>query len=100
MYAADGFKALDCLVRNTIDVIVAQAVMPRLDGYQMCALIKRNSNYHAIPVFLAAERYELVDLHRLRLVGSAGALKSNFTADDFKAVLPQALVTAESPENA
>jgi len=87
LYASDGFDALAVLVAHRPDVVLAQAIMPRLDGYQTCALIKNNHEYEAIPVFLTADREDYVDPNRASLVGSAGYLSPVFSEKEFRVAL-------------
>jgi len=68
--SADGFSALSDIVEHRPHIIVADIVMPRLDGYQICALIKHSPDYQSIPVILVSSRDGLFDRARGRLVGA------------------------------
>ena len=77
--ANDGFAALADVVEHRPHVIVADILMPRLDGYQTCALIKHNPDYRSIPVVLVSSRDGLFDRARGRLVGADAHLAKPFS---------------------
>ena len=77
--ANDGFAALADVVEHQPHVIVADIVMPRLDGYQTCALLKHNPDYRSIPVVLVSSRDGLFDRARGRLVGADAHLAKPFS---------------------
>ncbi|MCK4586900.1 MAG: response regulator, partial [Gammaproteobacteria bacterium] len=68
--AIDGFEALAKITDQNPDVIFIDIMMPRLDGYQTCALIKKNKNYKNTPVILLTSKDGLFDRARGRIVGS------------------------------
>lgn len=80
--AADGFEALPVIAAFKPDIIFVDIMMPRLDGYQTCALIKANRNYRNIPVIMLSSRDGLFDLARGRLAGSDKYLTKPFTRQD------------------
>jgi len=80
--AADGFEALPVIAAFKPDVIFVDIMMPRLDGYQTCALIKANRNYREIPVIMLSSKDGLFDLARGRLAGSDKYLTKPFTRQD------------------
>lgn len=79
--AEDGFDALAKITDHQPDVIFCDIVMPRLDGYQTCALIKRNSRFAATPVIMLSSKDGLFDRARGRMVGSDEYLTKPFTKD-------------------
>jgi len=81
LLAEDGFDALSKIADNHPDVIFVDIMMPRLDGYQACALIKRNPRYSATPVIMLSSKDGLFDRARGRMVGSDEYLTKPFTKD-------------------
>jgi len=79
--AEDGFDALAKIADHQPDVIFVDIMMPRLDGYQTCALIKKNSRFSTTPVIMLSSKDGLFDRARGRLVGSDEYLTKPFTKD-------------------
>ena len=79
--AEDGFGALAKVVEHEPDIIFLDAMMPRLDGYQTCALIKRNPRFGDIPVVMLSSKDGLFDRARGRLVGADEYLTKPFTRE-------------------
>jgi len=80
--AVDGFEALSKIVDDEPDVIFVDIMMPRLDGYQTCALIKNNTNFKDTPVIMLSSKDGLFDKARGRIVGSQQYLTKPFTRDE------------------
>ena len=80
--ATDGFEALSKITDQNPDVIFIDIMMPRLDGYQTCALIKNNHIYKNTPVILLTSKDGLFDRARGRVVGSDQYLTKPFTKDE------------------
>lgn len=80
--AADGFEALAKVADGHPDLIFIDIMMPRLDGYQACALIKSNTHYASIPVIMLSSKDGLFDRARGRIVGSDQYLTKPFTRDE------------------
>jgi len=80
--ATDGFEALALVADLHPDVIFVDIMMPRLDGYQTCALIKHNDVYKNIPVIMLSSKDGLFDRARGRIVGSEEYLTKPFTKDE------------------
>ena len=80
--ATDGFEALAKITDQNPDVIFIDIMMPRLDGYQTCALIKNNHIYKNTPVILLTSKDGLFDRARGRIVGSDQYLTKPFTNDE------------------
>ena len=77
--ASDGFEALAKVVEHRPDIVFADIMMPRLDGYQTCALIKNNADFRDTPVVMLSSRDGLFDRARGRVVGSDAHLSKPFT---------------------
>ncbi len=80
--ATDGFEALSKITDSRPDIIFIDIMMPRLDGYQTCALIKRNKSYKDTPVILLTSKDGLFDRARGRIVGSDQYLTKPFTREE------------------
>ena len=79
--AEDGFDALAKITDNAPDLIFVDIMMPRLDGYQTCALIKKNPRLKATPVIMLSSKDGLFDRARGRLAGSDEYLTKPFTKE-------------------
>ena len=79
--AEDGFDALSKVNDHAPDLIFCDILMPRLDGYQTCAIIKRNARFAAVPVIMLSSKDGLFDKARGRMVGSQDYLTKPFTKD-------------------
>jgi twitching motility two-component system response regulator PilG len=80
--ATDGFEALARIVDDEPDVIFVDIMMPRLDGYQTCALIKNNARFRDTPVIMLSSKDGLFDKARGRIVGSEQYLTKPFTKEE------------------
>ncbi|MCH6584464.1 MAG: response regulator [Nitrosomonadaceae bacterium] len=79
--AADGFDAMAKIIDSHPDVIFIDIMMPRLDGYQTCTLIKRNSHFKSTPIIMLSSKDGLFDRARGRMVGSDEYLTKPFTKE-------------------
>ncbi|MCF8198057.1 MAG: response regulator [Sulfuritalea sp.] len=79
--AEDGFDALAKINDHQPNVVFCDILMPRLDGYQTCALIKKNPKFAATPVIMLSSKDGLFDRARGRMVGSDEYLTKPFTKD-------------------
>ncbi|HUW29088.1 MAG TPA: response regulator [Sulfuriferula sp.] len=79
--AEDGFDALAKITEHLPDVVFVDIMMPRLDGYQTCSLIKKNAHFSATPVVMLSSKDGLFDKARGRMVGSSEYLTKPFTKD-------------------
>lgn len=79
--AEDGFDALAKIADHQPKVIFCDIMMPRLDGYQTCSLIKKNPRFKATPVIMLSSKDGLFDRARGRMVGSDQYLTKPFTKD-------------------
>lgn len=80
--AVDGFDALSKIADHRPDVIFVDIMMPRLDGYQTCSLIKHNKVFKETPVIMLSSKDGLFDRARGRIVGSEQYLTKPFTKDE------------------
>jgi twitching motility two-component system response regulator PilG len=80
--AVDGFDALAKVADYTPDIVFVDIMMPRLDGYQTCSLIKHNKVFKSIPVIMLSSKDGLFDRARGRIVGSEFYLTKPFTKDE------------------
>ena len=87
LLAEDGFDALAKINDYLPDIVFCDILMPRLDGYQTCAIIKRNARFANIPVVMLSSKDGVFDKARGRMVGSQEYLTKPFTKDQ----LPQAV---------
>jgi twitching motility two-component system response regulator PilG len=81
MLAEDGFDALAKVNDYQPQLIFCDILMPRLDGYQTCAIIKRNQKYSAVPVVMLSSKDGVFDKARGRMVGAEDYLTKPFTKD-------------------
>jgi twitching motility two-component system response regulator PilG len=80
--AVDGFDALSKIADHQPDIVFVDIMMPRLDGYQTCSLIKHNKVFKQIPVIMLSSKDGLFDRARGRIVGSEHYLTKPFTKDE------------------
>ncbi|TJZ70730.1 twitching motility response regulator PilG [Chitiniphilus eburneus] len=85
--AEDGFDALAKISDHQPDLIFVDVMMPRLDGYQTCSLIKKNPRYKSTPVVMLSSKDGLFDRARGRMVGSDEYLTKPFTKDSLLAAV-------------
>ena len=79
--AEDGFDALAKVNDHVPELIFCDILMPRLDGYQTCAIIKRNPRFAHVPVIMLSSKDGLFDKARGRMVGSEDYLTKPFTKE-------------------
>jgi len=91
--AENGFEALSKVARHNPDLIFVDIMMPRLDGYQTCAIIKNNSQYRSTPVIMLTSKDGLFDQARGRVVGSDLYLTKPFTKEELLAAVQQHAAT-------
>ncbi len=96
--AEDGFDALAKINDHQPQVVFCDILMPRLDGYQTCALIKKNPKYGATPVIMLSSKDGLFDRARGRMVGSDEYLTKPFNKEGLlNAVAAHARAHAAQP---
>ena len=89
LLAEDGFDALAKVNDHDPDLVFCDILMPRLDGYQTCAIIKRNAKFTDLPVIMLSSKDGLFDKARGRMVGSEDYLTKPFTKDQLLAAVEQ-----------
>ncbi len=89
LLAEDGFDALAKVNDHDPDLIFCDILMPRLDGYQTCAIIKRNAKFSDVPVIMLSSKDGLFDKARGRMVGSEAYLTKPFTKDQLLLAVEQ-----------
>ncbi len=80
--ATDGFDALAKIADCRPKIIFVDIMMPRLDGYQTCALIKNNTEFKAIPVVMLSSKDGLFDKAKGRIVGSEKYITKPFSKEE------------------
>jgi len=91
--AENGFDALSKVARHNPNLIFVDIMMPRLDGYQTCAIIKNNAQYRATPVIMLTSKDGLFDQAKGRVVGSDLYLTKPFTKEELLAAVAQHAAT-------
>ncbi len=89
LLAEDGFDALAKVNDHEPSIIFCDILMPRLDGYQTCAIIKRNPRFANTPVIMLSSKDGLFDKARGRMVGSQDYLTKPFTKDQLLQAVAQ-----------
>ena len=89
MLAEDGFDALAKVSDYQPDLIFCDILMPRLDGYQTCAIIKRNPNFSEVPIVMLSSKDGVFDKARGRMVGAQDFLTKPFTKDQLLQAIQQ-----------
>lgn len=89
LLADDGFDALSKINDYQPDLVFCDILMPRLDGYQTCAIIKRNTRFSNIPVVMLSSKDGVFDKARGRMVGSQEYLTKPFTKDQLLQAVQQ-----------
>lgn len=87
--ANDGFEALSKIADHNPQIIFVDIMMPRLDGYQTCALIKHNQKFKHTPVIMLSSKDGLFDRARGRIVGSEQYLTKPFTKEELLGAIQQ-----------
>lgn len=85
--AADGFEAMSMITDHRPDIIFVDIMMPRLDGYQTCLLIKNNKEFKHIPVIMLSSKDGLFDRARGRIAGSQEHVNKPFTQEELIEVI-------------
>ena len=80
--ADNGFEALPLISANHPDILFIDIMMPRLDGYQTCALVKNTPKFREIPIIMLSSKDGLFDRAKGRVVGAEQYLTKPFTRDD------------------
>lgn len=94
--AADGFEAMSMITDNRPDIIFVDIMMPRLDGYQTCSLIKNNRHFKSTPVVMLSSKDGLFDRARGRIAGSDQHINKPFSKEELLGAIHEHVKTAES----
>lgn len=81
VYGEDGFDALAKIPEFKPDLIFVDVMMPKLDGYQVCAVVKQHPRFKAIPVIMLTSKDNVFDRARAKLLGADEYLTKPFTRD-------------------
>ena len=95
MLAEDGFDALSKVSDYQPDLVFCDILMPRLDGYQTCAIIKRNIKFASVPVIMLSSKDGVFDKARGRMVGAQDYLTKPFTKDQLLKAVAQYAATLQ-----
>jgi twitching motility two-component system response regulator PilG len=95
--ADDGFDALAKINDHHPALVLCDILMPRLDGYQTCALIKKSARFHATPVLMLSSKDGLFDRARGAMVGSSAYLTKPFSKDSLLAAVREHTGDAPPP---
>lgn len=95
MLADDGFDALAKVSDYRPDLIFCDILMPRLDGYQTCAIIKRNAKFSGVPIVMLSSKDGVFDKARGRMVGAQDYLTKPFTKDQLLQAVKQFAVSSD-----
>jgi len=93
--AENGFDALAKIADHQPDLIFVDIMMPRLDGYQTCALIKKSTKHRDTPVIMLSSKDSLFDRARGRMVGSDEYLTKPFTKESLLRTVESHLALAQ-----
>lgn len=96
LLAEDGFDALSKVSDYLPQLIFCDILMPRLDGYQTCAIIRRNTRFSHVPIVMLSSRDGVFDKARGRMVGSQDYLTKPFTKDQLLQAVRQLASTTLS----
>jgi len=89
LLAEDGFDALSKVNDYQPNLIFCDILMPRLDGYQTCAIIKRNPRFSSVPVVMLSSKDGVFDKARGRMVGAQDYLTKPFTKEQLLQAVQQ-----------
>lgn len=80
--ASNGFEAITQITDHNPDLVFLDIVMPKLDGYKTCSLVKNNQTYRSIPVVMVSSMSGLFDRVKGNLVGAEGHISKPFTNEE------------------
>ncbi|MCK5877054.1 MAG: twitching motility response regulator PilG [Candidatus Marithrix sp.] len=94
--ATDGFESLSKVMEAKPDIIFVDIMMPRLDGYQTCALIKNNPGFKKIPIVMLSSKDGLFERARGRIVGAEYYMTKPFTREELLNTIKTYVVEAKT----
>ncbi len=89
--AEDGFKAFSAIVDFKPDIVFLDVMMPRLDGYQVCSVIKNNPEYKDLPVIMLSSKDSIFDKARGKISGSNFYMSKPFSKEELTKVIKEHL---------
>lgn len=95
--ATDGFESLSKVMEHQPNIIFVDIMMPRLDGYQTCALIKNNQVFKKIPIVMLSSKDGLFERARSRIVGAEHYMTKPFTKEELLNTIKAFVVDAKAP---
>jgi twitching motility two-component system response regulator PilG len=97
--ATDGFESLARVIEAQPNIIFVDIMMPRLDGYQTCALIKNNPSFKKIPVVMLSSKDGLFERARSRIVGAEHYMTKPFTREELLNTIKTYVVDVKAAES-
>lgn len=94
--ATDGFESLSKVMEHQPNIIFVDIMMPRLDGYQTCALIKNNQAFKKIPIVMLSSKDGLFERARSRIVGAEHYMTKPFTREELLNTIKTYVVDAKA----
>ncbi|EIJ43756.1 response regulator with CheY-like receiver domain and winged-helix DNA-binding domain [Beggiatoa alba B18LD] len=94
--ATDGFESLSKVMECQPNIIFVDIMMPRLDGYQTCALIKNNPVFKKIPIVMLSSKDGLFERARSRIVGADHYMTKPFTREELLSTIKSYVVDAKT----
>ena len=94
--ATDGFESLSKVMEHQPHIIFVDIMMPRLDGYQTCALIKNNPGFKKIPIVMLSSKDGLFERARGRIVGAEHYMTKPFTREELLNTIKAYVVDAKT----
>ncbi|HWX42832.1 MAG TPA: response regulator [Blastocatellia bacterium] len=100
LVAADGLEALELLGRESVDAVISDVLMPRIDGYRLCYEIRKDDRFKAIPIIIYSASYISAPDEKLALdIGADSFLKKPASTQEIVAALDQAIATPRVDRN-
>ncbi len=96
--AEDGFEALAKISEHNPELVFVDIMMPRLDGYQTCALVKNNEQFRSTPVVMLSSKDGLFDKAKGRIVGADDYVTKPFSKNEILEVVQRYLPGATQTE--
>lgn len=93
--ATDGFESLSKVMEHQPNIIFVDIMMPRLDGYQTCALIKNNPTFKKTPIVMLSSKDGLFERARSRIVGAEHYMTKPFTREELLSTIKTFVIDAK-----
>ncbi len=94
--AGDGFEAMSVISDHHPDIVFLDIIMPRLDGYQACSLIRKSREFRQLPVIMLSASDGIFDRARARIAGFSGHLDKPFSKDDLESIIDRHVTAPRS----